>query len=301
MPYCAPSPSAICAIAPLAAADPPKFEVASVKRVDCVTIHNSIDAGMVALKGDPLKIVLMEAFQVKAFQIEGPSWLDQDCFDIAAKIPEGVGRDQVPAMLQALLAERLKLAAHMEDRPQSVYALVVDKGGPKLKEASTNFQRMGSNGQLRLFRAGNARGTKGAMTMALLAGFLSNSLDRPVKDFTGLTGTYDIDISWAPDPTVDRPSPASDDMLARAKAAGVELPPAPTATVFSALKDSLGLEVGDPQRAGASSGDRPRGAGTHRELTSPAQSFSMKSAKEAAPPRMATQPHFRRPGRLHHM
>ena len=235
--------SALCAISSLTAADAPKFEVASVKRVECATIHNSIDSGMIAFKGDPLKPILTEAFKVKAFQIEGPAWLDSDCFDIAAKIPAGVPADQLPAMLQALFAERFKLAAHMEDRPRPVYALVVDKGGPKLKEASTNFQRTGGRGPLTMYRAGTSRGVKAAMTMAKLAGFLSGSLDRPVQDFTGLTGTYEIDLSWAPDPTVDRPSPTSDDWLARAKAAGVELPPAPAATVFSALHDSLGLKL----------------------------------------------------------
>ena len=63
------------------------------------------------MRGDPLKVVVMEAFKVKAYQIVGPSWLDEDCFEIVAKMPEGATSDQIPAMLQALLAERFKLAA----------------------------------------------------------------------------------------------------------------------------------------------------------------------------------------------
>jgi uncharacterized protein (TIGR03435 family) len=35
-------------------------------------------------------------------------------------------------MLQALLAERFKLAAHKEERPRSGFALVVDKGSPQI-------------------------------------------------------------------------------------------------------------------------------------------------------------------------
>src|SRR5664279_1179335 len=135
--------SAICAIAALTAADQPKFEVASVKRTERGIIKNSLGPGTVTLKGDPLKIVLMEAFKVKTYQIVGPSWLDEDCFDIVAKMPEGATSDQIPAMLQALLAERFKLTAHKEDRTRPVYALVVDKGGPKFKEADLSFKRMG--------------------------------------------------------------------------------------------------------------------------------------------------------------
>jgi len=50
-------------------------------------------------------------------------------------MPEGASKDQVPEMLQALLAERFKLTIHRESKDHSVYALVVGKGGPKLKES----------------------------------------------------------------------------------------------------------------------------------------------------------------------
>ena len=88
----------ICAIATLNAQDQPKFETASVKRMDRGIIHNSLGPGTVVLRGDPLKIVLMEAFQVKTYQIVGPSWLDEDCFEIVAKMPEGAATDRIPAM-----------------------------------------------------------------------------------------------------------------------------------------------------------------------------------------------------------
>jgi uncharacterized protein (TIGR03435 family) len=40
-------------------------------------------------------------------------------------------------MLQALLVERFKLAAHRGNKAQEVYALVVAKGGPKVKDAAS--------------------------------------------------------------------------------------------------------------------------------------------------------------------
>src|SRR5215475_13213366 len=82
-------PVLFCAVCAIATAQP-KFESASVKRMECSTIHNSLGPATVVLRGDPLKVVITEAFGVKAPQIVGgPSWLDDDCFEIVAKIPEG--------------------------------------------------------------------------------------------------------------------------------------------------------------------------------------------------------------------
>ncbi len=236
--------SAICAIAPLCAEEQPKFEVASVKRTGQGMIKNVLGPGTVTLKGDPLQIVLMEAFQVKAYQIVGPAWLEEECFDIIAKMPEGSSNEQIPAMLRALLAERFQLATHREERPRPVYALVVEKNGPKFKEASLNFRRMGPRSGVVAFRAAaDTRGFKGDMTMASLARFLANHLDRPVQDLTGLSGTYTIDLSWAPDPTIDRPSRFAEATRAAMGDAGVDLPAAPTSTLFTAIRDALGLKL----------------------------------------------------------
>ena len=194
-----------------------------------------------------MRVVLMEAFQVKNYQITGPSWLDDDCFEIVAKMPEGATSGQIPAMLRAMLAERFKLAAHKEDRPRPVYALVVDKGGPKFKTASLNFRRTGLRpGQVSFSAAPDTQGFKGALTMATVAHFLSGHLDRPVQDLTGLQGTYDIDLAWMPDPGIDRRSPSTHSFAtdpASSSSTGIDLPAAPTATLFTAIRDSLGLKL----------------------------------------------------------
>lgn len=213
----------------------PKFETASVKRLDrCSLIQNSVDPGMIALKGDPLNIVLMEAFKVKVNQIAGPSWLAEDCFEIVAKMPQGAPADQMPAMLQALLAERFKLSAHKENRQQSGYALVVDKNGPKFKESDPYADANALHRDQRMFRAGpGISGTKGSMTMKALAIYLSDKGYGPVEDATGLKGKYDIDISWTPDPTFESPGRF-----------GQEHPNAePTPGLFAALRESLGLKL----------------------------------------------------------
>jgi uncharacterized protein (TIGR03435 family) len=219
--------------------------------MDWGVIYNSLSTGTVTLRGDPLKVILMAAFQMKSWQIAGPSWLDEDCFEIVARMPEGADSSQIPAMLQALLAERFKLAAHKEDRPRPVYALVVDKGGPKFKEANLNFRRGGLRPGNTMFRAApEVQGFRGAMTMATVAHFLSGRLDRPVQNFTGLKGTYDIDLAWMPDPSIDRPAPSAMSYAAVTSALGdaaADLPAAPMATLFTANRDSLGLRL-EPRR-----------------------------------------------------
>ncbi len=77
------------------------------------------------------------AYDVKTFQIQGPTWLATQRFDIVAKFPEGSSKADAPAMLQQLLAERFKLTVHRDIREQKAYALVVYKHPPNLKVADT--------------------------------------------------------------------------------------------------------------------------------------------------------------------
>jgi uncharacterized protein (TIGR03435 family) len=239
--------SAMCTVTALPGADQPRFEVASVKRADRGILSNSVDPAMVTLKGDPMKMILMEAFQVRTDQVVGPSWLDEDCFDIIARMPEGATKDQIPAMLQALLVERFKLAAHKEDRVRQIYALVVDKSGPKFKESAISSNSMGAAaGQVSFRAAPGTTGLKGSMSMASLARFLSNRGYGPVQDLTGLKGKYDLDISWAPDPAFERPGQFASAYAAThggSANAAADLPAAPTADIFTALRESLGLRL----------------------------------------------------------
>jgi uncharacterized protein (TIGR03435 family) len=184
----------------------------------------------------------METFKVKMEQIEGPSWLETDCFDISAKIPEGATRDQLPAMLQTLLAERFRLAAHSEDRPRSGYALVVDKDGPKFKEddQKTNFMGKDARPGLTFYGAFGHGALKGVMTMATLASNLSTQGYGPVQDFTGLTGKYGIDLTWTPDKAFE--PRAVDAFAAAATSPGADIP-APEPDLFTALRKSLGLRL----------------------------------------------------------
>src|SRR5437762_3464277 len=126
----------------------PAFEVASVKPSEPLTpaaiasgklhIGMKVDAKRVDIGNMSLMQLICKAYDVKPFQVSGPSWLQSpglsgQRFDIVANLPEGITKEQVPQMLQGLLAERFKLAIHRESKEQAVYALVAGKGALKIK------------------------------------------------------------------------------------------------------------------------------------------------------------------------
>ena len=128
-----------------AASESPTFEAASVKlaapspmgmiRVQMRGGPGTPDPGQITYSNVTLKNVLMNAYAVKGYQVSGPKWLESERFDIVAKIAPGATKEQFQKMLQNLLIERFKLALHRETKELPMYALVVGKGGPKLKES----------------------------------------------------------------------------------------------------------------------------------------------------------------------
>jgi len=91
------------------------------------------DPGQISYSFMSMRNLLMQAFNLRSYQIQGPSWLDSERFEIVARVPAGATKDDVRVMLQNLLKERFQLASHRDRKEQSIYALVVGKNGPKLK------------------------------------------------------------------------------------------------------------------------------------------------------------------------
>jgi uncharacterized protein (TIGR03435 family) len=182
------------------------FEVATVKQSPSISTDDlvsgrvrigiNIDAAQVNIRAASFQSILLRAFNLENYQLIAPDWMrTQPYFDIVAKIPEGVSKDRVPEMLQALLKDRFKLEVHRGTRELSVYALIIGKNGPKLKDAppgATLTLRGGAfvNGVSHIHTVSN---------MDSLAFFMNTYLDRPVLDRTGLTGTYDIDLDVSRD------------------------------------------------------------------------------------------------------
>jgi uncharacterized protein (TIGR03435 family) len=123
------------------------FEVATIKpspplsSIAAQAASGKIDLGMrmdktqFDMKFMSLINLISMAYKMKPYQVEGPDWMKSQLWEIHAKLPEGSNKDQIPEMVQSLLAERFKLAFHRESKEQSVYALTVSKAGLKMKEA----------------------------------------------------------------------------------------------------------------------------------------------------------------------
>ena len=174
-----------------------------------------------------LKSLIAIAYGVKPDQVSGgPGWIDSNRYDIEAKVvaangatPQPLTREQSNLMLRSLLADRFKLAVHNETKEAPIYELIVAKNGPKLQpakpdEPSKSSMSMGSSEQL----------TATAIQISSLITQLSYQLHSPIIDKTGLTGTYDITLQWAPDQ-------------------GAASPDSPGPSIFTAVQEQLGLKL----------------------------------------------------------
>jgi uncharacterized protein (TIGR03435 family) len=219
--------SGAIALACAAYAQTPAFEVASVKPSEQITpemvqsgrlhIGVSIDAQNVRAQQYSMFDLIRLSYQVKAHQLAGPDWMVTARYDIQAKLPNGASRGDVPAMLQALLAERFGMKMHRETRDLNVYALVAAKAGPYLKTSEMpeaapagggpirgGVSVDGSGRQVSSGSSGDSRVTPGAggnlhvenkkMTMAAFADFITRYCDRPVFDMTELQGAYEMEF-----------------------------------------------------------------------------------------------------------
>jgi uncharacterized protein (TIGR03435 family) len=98
-----------------------------------------LDRSRVDIECATLTTLIGYAFRISPDRVTGPDWmvgLGSPRFDVAAKLPQGASEHQVPEMVQALLADRFQLAIHRGPKEQAIYALVVAKGGLKMKDAA---------------------------------------------------------------------------------------------------------------------------------------------------------------------
>ncbi len=220
------------------AQDPAKleFEVASVKpaappggRGGLIGMRGgpgTNDPTRLQYNGMPLKMLVVNAYDVKPYQVNAPGWMGSfDArFDVVAKIPEGATKEQVRVMLQNLLADRFKLKIHRETKELPLYELTVAKNGPKLTAAvedpnasksgegpppaplvpgKDGFPQMpkGRKGAFVAMRPGGGVRLQGTMqTMADFTNLLGQNLGSPVIDKTGLSGAYDFSLEYGLDP-----------------------------------------------------------------------------------------------------
>ena len=184
----------------------------------------------------------------------GPDWLGSERFDISATLPADAKQDQVPTMLQALLADRFQMKFHREKKDFPVYALVIAKSGLKLKETpkdpespdsgepakpAVNVSGSGGRGGVHInlgngssFSLADNKFIGRKLTMVSFVDTLARFEDRPVIDMTDLKGNYEVELDFT---TEDYNAL----MIRSAIAAGVVLPPEAMKALEYSSGDSL--------------------------------------------------------------
>ena len=222
----------------------PAFEVASVKVSAPITDGRVMmsmggDPGRINYTGLPLRALIARAYGVKDYQISGLDAFGADRYDVVAKLPPDTPREQVPLMLQNLLAERFKLKLHREQKEMPVYALVVGKGGVKMKEVEP---APGGNSQVNM-RMGKLDLPKAPISA--LADVLSRVLDRPVLDMSESKASYDITLEFTPDEST-RGGMMGMRMAGPGPGSGPDRPAtdgAAAPNIFTAIQEQLGLKL----------------------------------------------------------
>ena len=149
--------------------------------------------------------LLTRAYDVKDYQVVGPDWITTNRYVVGAKAPAGTTKEQLPLMLQTLLAQRFKLALHRETRQLPMFALVVDKKGLKLK---TVDEAQGVEFGMRRIA--------GHVQLSGLAVLLTRLTEYPVIDETNTPGTFDVKLDWIAEDKMSMPSAISEALQSQA-------------------------------------------------------------------------------------
>lgn len=241
---------ALPALGQMAAITSPAFDAVSIKAHDPNAQGTRIQVAPTRFSGQnvSLKFLMTYAYNLKSedqvvglsgplgsarFDIEAK--MDEETVEAFKKLPRQEADDKRRLMLQGMLADRFKLIVHHETKELPMYALVVAKGGSKLKEADPNDtypngvkgpDGVGHSGMM-MMRGGSLTGQ--GITMESLASSLTRQVSRIVEDKTGLRGKYDFTLQWAPDEMADSAKDAT----------GENAMP----SLFTALQEQLGLKL----------------------------------------------------------
>lgn len=186
-----------------------------------------------------------------------PKWVTTESFVIAAKMDGNPTKDQVRLMMQSLLADRFKFAAHFETRTMPVLALIPlkpGKTGPRLRPHADGLpcdanwiapaDRSSPSVPPGGFLPNCGTGVVNGPNHTVLLGSRNATIDqlatyigqlgvfgRPLVNQTGITGRYDFSINWMP----ESHHPSSTGTAVPIEDAGP--------TLLEALQEQLGLKL----------------------------------------------------------
>ena len=240
----------------------PRFEVVSIKPNASDDTGSRVLAqpdGRFVMTNAPVSAIVLVAYELADYtQVNGlPEWTRKERVDIEAQAPAGVpiafpGQGTaLPRMLQAALADRMKLSTHVEKRAVPMLALVKAREdgrlGPNLTPSSIDCSTAPSGPP-----ADSAPATPGDAPRCgarlsptsftaqgipldrLIRLIIAPRVGRIVVDRTGLSGTFDVSLRYR------GPEPARGTAAADPSAAGSD-PDLPS--IETAVQEQLGLRL----------------------------------------------------------
>ncbi len=208
-----------------------EFEAASLKpasdteRGNCRGGPGSASPGQFTCVGWPLRFLVIRAWGLALHEYAGPPSAEDTRFSITAKVPLHTTKQEFNLMLRHLLESRLHLTVRRELQQQTVFDMVVAKGGLKMHPAEAapatpTEASGGENPAPRLIRDANGNqvlppGIPAVVTGGLAGGalqvmarmqdmdqvsrFVQSGVGRKVIDKTGLSGKFDFVMEYLPD------------------------------------------------------------------------------------------------------
>jgi uncharacterized protein (TIGR03435 family) len=198
------------------------FDVASIRPTQSRQASIDRSGNRLTVAGYTPRMLIQWAYDLRDDQLVGQSKaLDATRFDVVAQTAEQPPRGGLQRMMQSLLKERFGLVTHPEQRNLTFFAMTVDDKG--LKVTPSQPEPGPSKNEFSMPSQGNLRGAK--VTTAMLANVLSNQTGRIVRDLTGVQGSFDFAITFAPDA-----------LAGTAAANGAP-------SIFTAIREQLGLKL----------------------------------------------------------
>ena len=174
--------------------------------------------------------LIQSAFNLDLYQYPGNSnyfGAVVDFYTVQARLPDGSTKEQFREMQRNLLIERFGLTWHWKESDATVYRLIRDPGGARLRESAPDAPpaaviygrppagtTTGSDrwpvlpqgvpaliggGKYKRWRSSN-------VTTEDIVSVLRWEFRTDVRDETGLTGHYDVDLKWETPPTEVSPA-----------------------------------------------------------------------------------------------
>lgn len=217
----------VATIKPTTWTDQAVFERLRVTQKGCPRLGPQIRGNQLSWTNATVCALVRSAYDFEPYQLEGgPKWFRSSTDDptmyfdlrILVQLPQGavITREQAKSVLRVLLADWFGLRTHEATKELPVFELKTDKGGPKL--LSTKLATCDNNRPGRFLQSCDP-----TFTMARFANSLSNYVDRPVLDRTGITQEFAFLLTWS-EPNAEQ---------------GLNSPP----ELLTALRDQLGLKL----------------------------------------------------------